>query len=394
MKTTAFRLLAILLAAAMFAMIPAGCGTQPVPQTTQESPREEQQPPSGEEQPAPEGVTYPYTVTDQAGRNVTIEKKYERVAFSSVRPLPAAYFAVTGNIDTLVGMNPSSLTAAQVSMFSVLCPEILSVETGFVTGNETNIEELMKLNPEIVFCLNTNSDEITALEAVGITAVGLETNGTDAIEIFAQWAELIGQVMGEQNRAAEIIDYSREVAQQVKTIAATIPQNERKTALFLYQDEGGTIRVGGSNLYSQYWIETIGAVNAAAGVNNVAEVSMEQIMSWNPEYIFITNFTTVQPDDLLGNKIEGQDWSQIKAVKDGNVYKNPLGTYRWFTPTSDSALMLKWVAQKVYPDYYNSYDIVQEVKDHYQTYYGYALNEKELEMIFKPSSDAAYYIKN
>jgi iron complex transport system substrate-binding protein len=342
------------------------------------------------DEPEVKPLSYPYTVQDQAGRTVTIKKKYERVAFSSVRPLPATYFAVTGNIDTLVGMNPSSRAAALASMFVILCPEIANVPTNFIVNNDTNIEELMKLNPEVVFCLNKNTDEINALEAAGITAVGLNTNGTDPIELFADWADLIGQVMGEQNRAKAIIEEGRKAAQEVKDIAKTI--TEKKKVMFLYRDQGDTLEVAGSNLYSQYWIETIGAVNVAAECNNVTAVSMEQIMQWNPDYIFITTFTTCQPDDLYNNKLEGQDWSGIKAVQDGHVYKDPLGIYRWFTPTSDSALMLKWIASKTYPEYYK-YDMEKEVRDYYKTFYGYELSDKELNMVFNPSSDAAYYVK-
>ncbi len=342
------------------------------------------------DEPEVKPLSYPYTVQDQAGRTVTIKKKYERVAFSSVRPLPATYFAVTGNIDTLVGMNPSSRAAALASMFVILCPEIANVPTSFIVNNDTNIEELMKLNPEVVFCLNKNTDEINALEAAGITAVGLNTNGTDPIELFADWADLIGQVMGEQNRAKAIIEEGRKAAQEVKDIAKTI--TEKKKVMFLYRDQGDTLEVAGSNLYSQYWIETIGAVNVAAECNNVTAVSMEQIMQWNPDYIFITTFTTCQPDDLYNNKLEGQDWSGIKAVQDGHVYKDPLGIYRWFTPTSDSALMLKWIASKTYPEYYK-YDMEKEVRDYYKTFYGYELSDKELNMVFNPSSDAAYYVK-
>ncbi len=342
------------------------------------------------DEPEVKPLSYPYTVQDQAGRTVTIKKKYERVAFSSVRPLPATYFAVTGNIDTLVGMNHSSRAAALASMFVILCPEIANVPTNFIVNNDTNIEELMKLNPEVVFCLNKNTDEINALEAAGITAVGLNTNGTDPIELFADWADLIGQVMGEQNRAKAIIEEGRKAAQEVKDIAKTI--TEKKKVMFLYRDQGDTLEVAGSNLYSQYWIETIGAVNVAAECNNVTAVSMEQIMQWNPDYIFITTFTTCQPDDLYNNKLEGQDWSGIKAVQDGHVYKDPLGIYRWFTPTSDSALMLKWIASKTYPEYYK-YDMEKEVRDYYKTFYGYELSDKELNMVFNPSSDAAYYVK-
>jgi iron complex transport system substrate-binding protein len=334
---------------------------------------------------------YPYTITDQAGREIIIEKKYERVAMTSVRPIPAAYLAATGSINELVGINPSSMVAAKSSMLAVLAPNIVNLETGYVDGNETNVEELLKLKPEVAFCLNTNTDEIAALEAVGIKAVGMETNGTDAIELFSQWAKLIGDVMGKENQAAAIIDHSRAVAQKVKDVAATIPENEKKTVMFLYLDDGNTIKVAGSDLYSQYWCETIGAVNAAADVSNVAIVNMEQIYKWNPDYIFITNFTETQPEDLYNNKYPGQDWSSLTAVKEGRVFKNPLGVYRWFTPTSDGALMLQWIAQKVYPEYYDYYNIEEEIINHYSKFYGYDLNDKELELILNPSSDAGAY---
>lgn len=334
---------------------------------------------------------YPYTITDQAGRQISIDKQYTRVAMTSVRPIPAAYLAATGSIDELVGINPSSMTAAKSSMLAVLAPGILNLETGYVEGNNTNVEELLKLKPDVAFCLNKNTEEIAALEAVGIRAVGLETNGTDAIELFSQWAKLIGDVMGKENKATAIIDRSRAVAKKVKEVASTIPENEKKKIMFLYADDGTTIKVAGSELYSQYWSETIGAVNAAADVSNVAVVNMEQIYKWDPDYIFITNFTETQPEDIYNNKYPGQDWSSLKAVKEKHVYKIPLGVYRWFTPTSDGALMLEWTAQKVYPKYFNYYNIETEIKDHYAKFYNYNLNDQELALILKPSSDAGSY---
>lgn len=53
--------------------------------------------------------------------------------------------------------------------------------------------------------------------------------------------------------------------------------------------------------------------------------------------------------------------------------------------------MLKWVAQTIYPDYYKDYNMEDDVRTHYETYYGCTLTEEELEMIFNPSADAAYY---
>lgn len=337
---------------------------------------------------------YPYTIIDQAGREVVIEKEFNRVVFSSVRPVPSVYFTAMGNIDKLVGMNPASLSAAKYSMFAILAPEIVNVPTNFVIGNETNIEELAGLEPDVVFCLNTNEAEIAAIESLGITAVGMNTNGTNAIELFSDWVDLIGSVMDKETRADTIIERSLGVQTKVREVAATIPQDEKKSALFIYDFNAGKLRVSGSNLYSQYWIETVGAINVAAELNHLVEVNLEQIYAWDPDYIFITNFTTLQAEDLINNTIEGQDWSGLSAVQNGNVYKNPLGIYRWFTPTADAALMLEWVAQKIYPDYFDYYTIEQEIRDHYRNFYNYRLSEDELNLILHPASDAAVYVRS
>ncbi len=36
---------------------------------------------------------------------------------------------------------------------------------------------------------------------------------------------------------------------------------------------------------------------------------------WNPEFIYIGNFTGLQPADILENKIEGQDWTRLQREK-------------------------------------------------------------------------------
>lgn len=116
---------------------------------------------------------------------------------------------------------------------------------------------------------------------------------------------------------------------------------------------------------------------------------MEQIYKWNPEIIYITNFTDVQPEDLYNNTIDGQDWSKVKAVQNKQVYKIPLGIYRWFPPCGDSPLMLKWLAQKNYPKIFNDYKIEDEIKTYYKEFYDYELTDDEVNKILNPSRAAS-----
>ena len=116
---------------------------------------------------------------------------------------------------------------------------------------------------------------------------------------------------------------------------------------------------------------------------------MEQIYAWNPDMIFITNFSSVLPEYLYNNTIEGDDWSNVKAVQEGQVYKFPLGMYRWFPPSSDTPLALMWLAKTIQPELFADIDIDQEIKDYYVKYYNVELTDDDLQVIYNPAREAA-----
>ena len=159
--------------------------------------------------------------------------------------------------------------------------------------------------------------------------------------------------------------------------------------MILFNYGSGVMKVSGSNFFGQYWLESTGAVNVASELTGTAEVNMEQIYEWNPDIIYITNFSSVQPEDLYNNTIEGDDWSSVKAVQDQKVYKFPLGMYRWFPPASDTPLVLKWLAQKNQPELFADIDMEQEVKEYYQKFYQVELSDEEVDQIFHPAREAA-----
>ena len=115
---------------------------------------------------------------------------------------------------------------------------------------------------------------------------------------------------------------------------------------------------------------------------------MEQVYEWNPDIIILTTFTSTMPEDLYNNTIDGQDWSQVAAVKNGRVYKEPLGVYRWFPPSGDAPLMLKWMAQTIHPDKF-TYDMKEEIRAYYEEFYQYTLTDEQTEGILAANPEAA-----
>ena len=331
------------------------------------------------------------TIVDHTGAEVVLPTEIKRVVISSILPLPSVYCLFRGSADDLVGIHPSSMAAAQNSYLINVYPEIADVDTSFVENGEVNIEQLLSLEPDVVFYAAGNTDERAMYDNAGIPAVGFSTSMAeyDCVETYADWIELLGEIYGEQDTANAIIEEGRAVAEQIKSVTDTIDDADKPKVLILFNYDNGTISTSGSNFFGQYWIETAGGINVAEELSGNAEINMEQIYEWNPDIIFITNFSTCQPEDLYNNAIEGDDWSNVAAVKNQQVYKFPLGMYRWFPPASDTPLVLKWLATKIQPEKFADIDIDQEIKDYYEKYYHVELTDEDLQEIYNPARAAA-----
>ena len=76
-----------------------------------------------------------------------------------------------------------------------LYPEILNAETDFIEGSEINIEELLKLDPDIV--IGVRKEQAEALRKAGIPAVTLSVSNWDydVVETYDEWNDLFDQIL-------------------------------------------------------------------------------------------------------------------------------------------------------------------------------------------------------
>ena len=271
-------------------------------------------------------------VVDHTGREVELPALIDRVVISSILPLPSVYCLFEGSAEKLVGIHPSSMAAAENSILPKVVPDILEVNTDFLQGGELNTEELLNLKPDVVFYSANNTDEYEKLSAAGIPAIGFSTSNWDydCVATFENWVKLLGEVLNQEDKAAGIAEYGHQVYDEVQSVLTEAGDIEKPRVLILFNYAGGVIKTSGSNFFGQYWIESTGGINVAADLNGTPEINMEQIYEWDPDIIYITNFSPYLPEDLYNNTIEGNDWSSVKAVKEGKVYKFPLGMYRWY----------------------------------------------------------------
>lgn len=331
------------------------------------------------------------TIIDQTGATVTLPATIERVVITTLWPLPSVFCLVDGSGKRLVGMHPGSMSAAQNSMLAKTAPDALKANTSFVQGTTVNIEELLKLKPDVVFYSAVNTAERELLERAGIKAVGFSTTikQFDTLETVISWMDLLGEILGKQTRTAEIKEYGYEVLSMIQDRTANLEESLKPRALTLFRHSDKEIIVTGSNFFGDFWLRSTGAINAAAELEANKKVNMEQIYAWNPDIIYITNFSASMPEDFYNNTISGQDWSRVKAVQNKKVYKAPLGHYRWYPPSSDAPLMLLWMAQKNQPELFNDLDFIAALRAYFVRFHDYHLSDEEVYAILNPPREAA-----
>ena len=322
------------------------------------------------------------TIVDQRGKEVVLKDNIQRIVTLPM-PAPALLFAIDPSGDKLVGMHPASMSALKASVLKKMAPLMAQADTSFVkSGFEVNVEELLKLKPDVVLQWCDKGDKIIEpLDRSGIPVIGLKYGTQEDLET---WLRIFGELLDKQQGAEKIIKFHRERISEFEKITAEISENDKPKILYL--PYGSQLYTTGKDTYNDFYFALTGADNVASEISGWKIVTMEQIMLWNPDIIYVGNFVTEMPDDFTNNTFEGQDWSAIKAVKNNAVYKVPLGVYRWDPPSQESPLMWQWLLSIQHPELAD-YDIKTVTSEFYKAFYNYDLNDDEIAEIFQETRE-------
>ena len=135
---------------------------------------------------------------------------------------------------------------------------------------------------------------------------------------------LFGAIMGKEAAAAAYVAYLTNSLSFLKK--RTAPVSAKRT-VFLGFGPHHLVTQGGDT-YMQKRIEAAGCRNVAETLSTwggkeggLAEVSIEQVLSWNPEVMVIDEGN---PGDVLTDS----RWQGITAVRNGNVFRLPVGVFK------------------------------------------------------------------
>ncbi len=316
------------------------------------------------------------TLTDQRGISVDLDGPAERLV---TFPMPAAalFASVAGTAEPLVAMHPASQAAIKEGILGTIFPEALEVETGITSGGvfAPNVEAVLNLNPDLVVQWAGRGDELLEpMEAVGLPVIGLNYGTQEHTET---WVRTLAAAINEPARADLINGRHRAAIEDITTRAAALPEDSRVSVLYFLR-AANSLEVRGEGSYNHFYMDMVGGVNPAGPSGSRTEINAEQLLAWNPDVILLGNFDPAMPEDFYNDPL----FSALNAVQNRQVYKMPLGGYRWDPPSQESPLAWMWLAEVLYGDKMD-FDLRSEMQSFYADVYGYDLSEAEIDSILR-----------
>ena len=237
------------------------------------------------------------------GRQITVPDNVERVIALTASDCEILYALGAG--DTLIGRG-------EYCNYPDKALEVPSVQSGY----ETNIEQIIALEPQIVFMnkMDQSEDQVNALTDAGITVV---MSDADDIKGTYESIELVGAVMGKNDEAQALIDSMKSAFLEISENAKK--DGEKKTVYFEVSPLEYGLWTAGSATFMNELADILGVENAFGDVEGWVEISEEQVIERNPDYIVtITMYFGEGPSPV--EEIMGRSgWENITAVKNGAV---------------------------------------------------------------------------
>jgi len=347
------KLLSLLVALALTLSM-AACG-----QTGATPPPETTVPPSAATETAGH---YPITVVDQAGREVTIAEKPQR--------LVSGYYITTSLLialdleDALVGIEAK---ADKRAIYRLSAPELIALPS-VGSAKEFDLEGCAALEPDLVILPLKLQNAATSLEKLGIDVLLVNPENQ---ALLTQMTHLIAAATDTEDRAQALLGFTAEQeARLTETLADAAPP-----PVYL-AGNSDMLSTAGNAMYQSDMIRLAGGANVAAEITDTywAQISYEQLLAWDPEYIILASDASYTPEEVLADP----NLAGCTAVVEGNIYQIPSRAEAWDSPVPSGILGAVWLSGILHPQLCPAEACAALVEEYYENFYGFRYSESEI----------------
>lgn len=307
-------------------------------------------------------VTYPVTFKDHLNRSITIEKEPETLV--SGYYISTSLLIALGQECKLVGIEAKAKTRP---IYAFSAPELLNLPS-VGTAKEFDLEGCAALNPDLVIVPTKLKDTIPSLEALGLQVIAVNPENQELLE---ETITMLGTAVNQLGKANELLDFTKDALTNCQMAVST----EEAPTVYL-AGNSSFLSTAGSNMYQHTLITNAGGKNVAEALTDSywSQISYEQLISWNPEYIILA----ADADYTIQSVLEDPALAELDAVKNKQVYQFPSGIESWDSPVPGSVLGTLFLASTLHGDAYEESQYLNSASTFYTNFYGFTPTAEDL----------------
>lgn len=241
-------------------------------------------------------------LTDMAGRELVLDAPLTRVI--ALNPADCEILYALGAQDVLVGRGE----------YCNYPEDVLSLPS-VNSGAQTNIEQILALQPQVIIMskMAQTVEQVEALEKAGVRVV---ISDAQSLEGVYEAIALLGELTGREEAAEALAQEMRSGFDAIRQQAQTI----EKTVYFEVSPLEWGLWTSGKDTFLDELAQIVGLTNAFSDVTGWAEISQEQVLERDPDYI-VTTAAYYGEGELPVDEIALREgWQDLRAVKNGAIY--------------------------------------------------------------------------
>lgn len=188
-----------------------------------------------------------------------------------------------------------------------------------VVGASIDPEQVLSFDTDLVLITLTHGAEQDAtgmLQSAGIPLASFDRWHT--IELLKQNIGLVGQLVGEENKAQSLIDQIEAEVSYVQSVVETIEEKPSVLVISQVSSNSGPYVLGPSSIAYDVVKQSGGTPGSdLLGLERTAAVSIEHIIDADPDYIILVEWGTTS--DEFSELIDSPGFQTLRAVASGQV---------------------------------------------------------------------------
>lgn len=317
------------------------------------------------------------TVTDMAGRQVVIPTPVNQAV--AIGPGSLRLYCYVNGIEKIVGVENFEKSNPTGRPYALANPDLKNLPVIGAGGpnSSPDAEKLVEVKPGVIFCDSSldkaAADSLQSKTGIPVIVLSYGSLGTFDKTIFDS-LKIIGQVMGQEKRAQEVVDYIKNCQNDLSDRVKDVPEEKKPTVYAGAMGMKGSHGIQSTQAnYPPFELLQAKNVVDETGKSGSISIDLEKLVQWNPDKIFI---------DEAGYDLVKQDYQKnpivyksLAAIKNGEVYGQM--PFNFYTSNIDTALADTYYIGKVlYPEQFKDVDPVKKADEIYSYLVGKPVYEQ------------------